>query len=153
MNAGGFELLRDGEALLFGFHRAGTGDHGDVRTADFHFTGGSGDGEDGIFFFDVAGNEFVRLGDGDAVDDAGHGFENAEVDGAGVAGDADGGASNAGDGMRFEAERFDFVANGADLCVGGVGLHDDEHVESVREKRRIGHGATESTELKGREEV
>ena len=54
MDAGGFELLRDGEALLFGFHRAGTGDHGDVRAADEDVTGRSGNVEDGIFFFDVA---------------------------------------------------------------------------------------------------
>ena len=36
--------------------------------------------------------------------------------------------------MSFEAERFDAVADGADLFVGGVGLHDNEHVESVRER-------------------
>ena len=126
-HTGGLELLGDGEALLFGFDGAGTGDHGDVRAADENFTGGSGDGDDGIFFLDVAGNEFVGLGDGNAFDDAGHGFEDAEIDGAVVAGDADGGASGAGDGMRFEAERFDFFADGADLFFGGVGLHDDEH--------------------------
>jgi len=147
VNAGGLELLRDGETLLFGFHGAGTGDHGDVRAADFHFTGGGGDGEDGIFFFHIAGNEFVGLGDGNAVDDARHGFENAEVDGARVAGNPNGGAPRAGNGMGFEAEGFDFVANGANLCVGGVGLHDDEHVESVREKGRIGHEGTERAEL------
>ena len=77
--------------------------------------------------FDVAGDEFVGLGDGNAFDDAGHGFENAEVDGAVIAGDADGGAAGAGDGMGFEAEGFDAVADGADLFVGGVGLHDNEH--------------------------
>ena len=48
---------------------------------------------------------------------------------------------DAGDGMGFEAERFDAVADGADLFVGGVGLHDNEHEkprmwceESVMEK-------------------
>jgi hypothetical protein len=29
--------------------------------------------------------------------------------------------------VSFEAEGFDAVADGADLCVGCVGLHDDEH--------------------------
>jgi hypothetical protein len=29
--------------------------------------------------------------------------------------------------VSFEAEGFDAVADSADLCIGGVGLHDDEH--------------------------
>ena len=36
--------------------------------------------DDGVFFLNVAGNKFVGLGDGDAFDDARHGFERAEVD-------------------------------------------------------------------------
>jgi hypothetical protein len=29
--------------------------------------------------------------------------------------------------MGFEAEGFDAIADGADLFLGGMGLHDDEH--------------------------
>ncbi len=70
-------------------------------------------------------DELVRLGDGDAFDDAGHGFEDAEIDGAVVAGDADGGASCAGNGVGFQAEGFDAIADVLDLSLGGVRLHDD----------------------------
>ena len=118
-------MLGDGETLLLGFDGARSGDHGDVGTAYEDVTGRSGDADDGVLFLDVAGDEFVGLGDGNAFDDAGHGFEDAEIDGAVVAGDADGGASGAGDGMSFKAEGFDAVADCADLLFSGVGLHDD----------------------------
>ena len=48
--------------------------------------------------FDVAADELVRLADRDTLDDSGHKLERAQVDGAGIAGDADGGASGAGNG-------------------------------------------------------
>ena len=57
--------------------------------------------------FGVAADELVGLADGDALDHAGKRFEDAEVDGSVIAGDADGGASGPGDGMRFETEAFD----------------------------------------------
>ena len=93
--------------------------------ADEDVAARSGDAEDGVFGFHVAADEFVGLADGDAFDDAGERFEDAEVDRAVVAGDADGGACGAGNGMGFEAEAFDACADGADLLLGGVGLHDD----------------------------
>ena len=127
VNTGGLELRGDGKTLVFGFDGARASDHGDVRAADEDVAGRCGDFDDGVFFLDVARNEFVGLSDRDALDDAGHGFENAEIDFAGVAGDANGGAGGAGDGMRFEAEGFDAVADVADLLLGGVRLHDDEH--------------------------
>ena len=125
--ARGFQAFGDGEALRFGFDGAGAGDKSEVGTSGEDVSGRSGDADDGVFFFDIAGDEFVGLGDGNAFDDTGHGFQNAKVDGAVVAGDADGGAPGAGDGVSFEAEGFDALANGADLFFGGVGLHDDEH--------------------------
>ena len=82
--------------------------------AEEHVAAGSGDAQDAVFCFYVAADEFVRLADGDAFDDAGEGFEGAEVERALVAGDADGGACCAGNGMGFEAEAFDAFANGAD---------------------------------------
>lgn len=127
MDAGGLELLGNGEALLFGFYGAGASNHGDVLAADEDITRGRGNFDNGIFFFDIAGDKLVGLGDGNAFDNAGHGFEEAEVDDAGIAGDADGGARGAGNGMRFHAEGIDAVTDGADLFVSGVGLHDNEH--------------------------
>ena len=44
-----------------------------------------------------------------------------------VAGDADGGALRAGHGVGAVSERFDFLADGADLLFGGLRLHDNEH--------------------------
>src|SRR4029077_7490159 len=102
--AGRFEAFGDGVALFGSFDGAGSGDHGDVYAADEDVPGGSGNFDDGVFFLDVARDEFVGLGDRDAFDYARHGFENAEIDGAGIAGDADSGAAGAGDGMGFEAE-------------------------------------------------
>ena len=126
-DASGFELLGDGETLLFGFDSAGASDHGNVLAADENVARRSGDADDGVLFLDITRNEFVGLGNGNALDDAGHGFESAEVDSAGVAGDADGGAAGTGDGVRFQAESFDAITNSADLIFGGVRLHDDEH--------------------------
>src|SRR5208283_104193 len=85
-DAGGLELLGYGETLLFGFDSAGASDHSDVRATNEDITGRGGNFDDGVLFFDVAGDEFVGLGDGDTFDDAGHGFENAEVDDTGISG-------------------------------------------------------------------
>ena len=126
-DAGSLELLGDGEALFFGFDGAGPSDHRDVRTADKDVARGRGDLDDGVFLLHVAGDQFVGLGNRDALDDAGHGFECAEVDGTGIAGDTNGRAAGAGDRVGFEAEGFDAIANGANLLFGGVGLHDYEH--------------------------
>jgi hypothetical protein len=124
-DTGGLELFGDGEALFFGFHGAGAGDHGEVRSTDEDVSRGSGDADDGGFCFYVEADEFVGLGYGNAFDDAGHGFKDAEIDGAIVTGDADGGPARAGDWVGLETQRFDFVADRADLFVGSVRLHDD----------------------------
>jgi hypothetical protein len=68
-------LCGDGEALLFGFDGAGAGGHGEMLAADEDVTGRSGDADDGGILFDVEGDEFIGLGDRDAFDYAGHGFE------------------------------------------------------------------------------
>jgi hypothetical protein len=98
-----------------------------MLSTDEDVAGRSWDAEDGIFFLGVAADELVGLADGNAFDDAGHGFEDAQVDGALIAGDADGGAASSGNGMRLEAETFDALADGANLVLGGVRLHDYEH--------------------------
>jgi len=126
-HTGGFQAFGDGEALLLGLDGTRAGDESDVGASGEDVARGSWDTDDRVFFLDVARDEFVRLGDRNAFDDTGHGFENAKVDGAVVSSDADGGASGTGDGVSFEAEGFDAVADGAYLCLGGVRLHDDEH--------------------------
>src|SRR5260370_13599255 len=125
--AGFLDALGDGKPLLLGFDGARAGDERDVLAADDDVAGGRGNSEDAVFFFGVAADEFIGLADRDALADAGHGFKNAEIDGAFVAGDTDGGADRAGDGMRFEAQALDALADGADLFLGCVGLHDDKH--------------------------
>jgi hypothetical protein len=126
--ASGFgDLLGDGHALGFGLNGAGAGDERDVGAANEDVAARRGDAEDGVFSLGVAADELVGLANRDALDDAGKRFENAEIDGAVVAGDADGGAGGSGDGMGFEAEAFDAQADGADLLLGGMGLHDDQH--------------------------
>lgn len=125
--AGLGDLLGDGHALRFGLDGAGPSDQGDVAAADEDIASGSGDTQDGVFLLGIAAHQFVGLADGDALDDAWKGFEDAEVDGAVVAGNTDGGASGAGYGVSLESEAFDTLADRADLFLGGVGLHDYKH--------------------------
>jgi hypothetical protein len=125
--AGLFDSGGDGEALLLGFDGAGAGDQGDVPAADKHVARRRGYAQDGVFFLGLAANKFVGLTDGDAFGDAGKRFEDAKVHDVFVAGNADGRAVCARHGMRFEAEAFDASADCANLFLGGVGLHDDEH--------------------------
>ena len=126
-HAGGLELLSDSEALLFSFDGTGASYHGDVSATDEDVAGGSWNFNDGVFCFDVTGNEFVGLGDGNTFDNTWHGFEEAEINGAGIAGDTDGGPGGAGDGVGFHAEGVDAIADGANLFLGGVGLHNNKH--------------------------
>jgi hypothetical protein len=124
--AAGFgDALGDGEALKFGFDGAGASNHGDMLAADEDVAKGSGNAKDGVFFLGVAADELVGLADRDALDYSGQGFEDAEIDSAIVPGDANGGAGGAGNGVSFEAEAFDALADGPDLLFGGVRLHDD----------------------------
>ncbi len=121
------EASGDGQALLLGFDRAGTRDEGDLIATDDDVAGGRGDSQNTVFLFGVAADKFVRLADGDALDDAGEGLEDAEVDGALVAGDADGGAEGARHGMGLQTEAFNALANFANLLLGGVRLHYNQH--------------------------
>ena len=107
------------------FDAARSGDDGEVGASD----GGGRIGklDDGVVGLRVAADQFVGLGDANDFLHSGHFFERAGVDFALVAGDADGGALRAGDGVGAVSKRFDFLANGADLLFGGLRLHDDEH--------------------------
>ena len=124
-NAGFFDAFGGGEALFFGFYRARAANQAHVFAAEKNVAARGGNAQDGVFFFDIAADEFVGLADGNAFDHAGEGFEDAKIERAFVAGDADGGAEGARDGMRFKAEALDAFANGANLRLGGVRLHYD----------------------------
>src|SRR5262249_53483892 len=97
----GFELARDLKALRCAFNRAGPRDERKVRSSDPYFAGRGGDLNDRVFFLGVAADQFVRFADRNAFDHARHGFKNAQVECAVVAGDADGGASGTGDGVSL----------------------------------------------------
>jgi len=124
-HTGLLEAFGDSETLFLGFDGARTGHQCDVLAADDDVAGRRGDSEDSVFFLGVAADEFVWFADGDAFDDAGEGLEDAEVNGSFVAGDADGGTEGARHGVSFQTEAFDALANGADLLLGSVRLHDD----------------------------
>src|SRR5438046_716418 len=125
--AGFLGALGDSQALLFGFDGAGTGNESNVLAAYNDVSRGRGDSKDAVFFFGVAADELVRLADGDAFANAGHGFEDAEINGAFVAGDSDGRANRSGDGVRLEAQAFNALADGAYLFFSSVRLHNDKH--------------------------
>ena len=59
LRSGCGDLLGDGEGLFAAFNGAGAGDDGEVAAADGGV--GSGEADDGVFFFDVAAGEFVGL--------------------------------------------------------------------------------------------
>src|SRR5262249_15119388 len=114
-NAGGPKLARDFETLRFGFDGAWPRDEREMCAADEDVPRGSGNADDRVFFLGVSADEFVGLADGDALDHAGHGFEDTEVDCAVIAGDADGGTGGSGNWVGFKTERLDALADRADL--------------------------------------
>ena len=95
--------------------------------ADDDVSGRRGNSKDAVLFLGVTADEFIRLADRDAFADAGHGFEDAEIDSTFVAGDSYGRSNGTGDGMRFEAQAFDALADGAYLFFRSVRLHDHKH--------------------------
>ena len=123
LRAGGCDLLGDGEGLFAAFDGAGTGDDGEVASADGGV--GAGEADDGVFFFNVAAGKFVGLGDADHFGDAGQLFNVAAVDFALVAGDADGGALRAGHGVGAKTQSFNMLADRLDLFRSGLRLHHD----------------------------
>ncbi len=98
LRAGCGDLFGDGKGLLAALDGAWAGDNGEIAAADGGV--GSGEADDGVFFFYVAAGELVGLGDTNDFGDAGHLFEVAAVDFALVAGDSDGGALGAGHRVR-----------------------------------------------------
>src|ERR1700681_73319 len=123
--AGFLDAFGSGETLLFGFYRARAANQADVFAPEKNAAGRRGDAQDAVFFFDIAADEFVGLADRNAFDHAGKGFDNAKIERAFVAGNADGGAYGAGNGMCLKAQTFDAFANGTNLRLGGMRLHYD----------------------------
>ncbi len=87
--AGFLDALGDGQTLLFGFHGARAGHEGDVLAPNDNLAGGSGDAKDGVFLLRVAADKLVGLADWNAFHNAGQRFQDAKIDLAFVAGDAD----------------------------------------------------------------
>ena len=130
LGSGAGDALGNGEGLVAALDGAGAGDDGEVGAAD-------GDGEfgkldDRVVGLGVAADKFVGLGDADDFLHARHFFERPGFDLALVAGDADGGALRAGHGVGAVSERFDFLADGADLLFGGLRSHDDQHMRTSK---------------------
>src|SRR5258708_14167517 len=125
--SGFFDALGDSQALLLGFHGTRASDESNVLAADDNLARGRRDSKDAVFFFGVTPDELIRVADGDAFADTGHGFEDSEINCAFVAGDDDGRSNRAGDRVRSEAQASDALADFADLFLGGVRLHDNQH--------------------------
>ena len=111
------------ECLLAVLNGARPGNYRQRRAADGGV--GAGKADDGVVFLNVAADQFVRLGDADDFLHARQFFQRARLDLALVAGNADGGALRAGDGVGAVAHRLDFLADRTHLLFGGVRLHDD----------------------------
>src|SRR5207253_10548965 len=82
---------------------------------------------DGVFFFDVAADQLVRLRYPDDFLHARHIVQRALLDFALVARDADRGAGSSGHGVRPVSERLDSLTDGAYLLFRGMRLHHDQH--------------------------
>src|SRR6202166_4646560 len=78
--AGFLDAFGSGEALLFGFYRARAANQANVFSTEEDVAGRSGNAQDGVFFFDIAADQFVGLADRNAFDDAGEGFEHAKIE-------------------------------------------------------------------------
>src|SRR6185437_6628654 len=125
LGAGGVHALGHGESLLAVFHRARTGDDGQGASADGGI--GAGEGDDRVFFFNIAADQLVGLADPNNFLDARHFLQRARFDLGLIAGDANGGALRARDGVGAIAHGLDFLTRLPDLLLGGVRLHYNQH--------------------------
>src|ERR1700674_5450665 len=132
LGSGAGDALGDFKRLIASLDSARAGDDGQVGASD-------GDRrtfqvrickfDDGVVGLGVATDQFVGFGDADDFLHAGHFFQCPGFDLALIASDADGGALRARHGVGAVSERFDLLANGADLLFGGLRLHDYQHME------------------------
>ena len=125
--AGFLDAFGDGQALFLSLHGAGACHQGHVLASNNDVARRCGDAQNGVFFLGVAANQLVRLADRNAFHNAGKGFQNAKIDLALIAGDADGGSQRTGNRVSFEAKAFDALADRPHLLLGGMRLHDDQH--------------------------
>ena len=93
----------DGERLLARLHRAGPGHDHEAAAAHRHVA----HAHDAVLGLHLARDELVGVGDGDDLEHAGQALEDGRVQRALVAGDADGGALGARDGVGLEAAGLD----------------------------------------------
>ena len=123
---------RDGQRLLHGLDRAGSGHQHQLGAADRH----RAHAHDAVLALHLAGDELVGVGDRDDLQHAGKALEGRRIQGALVAGDADGGALRAGDRVGLEAAGLDRLLHAADLLRGRVLPHHHQHVGTPPRRER-----------------
>ena len=82
---------------------------------------------DRVLLLYIAADQLVGLRDPDHLRDAGEFFEVALIDGAAVAGDADGGALRARHGVGAKAQQLNLFADCLDFFRRCLRFHDHEH--------------------------
>src|SRR5262249_41941800 len=125
LRAGSAHPLSGGEGLIAAFDCAWSGNDRQARTAEGRVL--TGEGDDCIFFFEVAADELVRLADPDEFLPSGLSSQRPRLHFALVARDAHRRALSSGHGVRPISERFNLLADRAHLLFGGVRLHHDQH--------------------------
>src|SRR6476619_5680338 len=105
--------LGDGEGLLVALDSARSRDNSKTGAADCG--GSSRKANDRIFFFDVTADELIGLRNLNDFLHARHFFQRALLDFTFIPGDADGGTSRSGHGMRPVPKFLDLLANRAHL--------------------------------------
>ena len=109
--------------MLPRFDRAWPGDHGERAIANLRTT----DIDNRSVLFQIERDQFVRFAHANGLGHAGQIFEMLQTDRALVAGDANGGTSGTGHGMRAQAKRLNHADDAGDFRFRGIGIHDDEH--------------------------
>ena len=104
-------------------HGAGAGDDGQLVAAD----GRVADAHDRLLGAEVERDQLVGLGDADGLGHARHVLEVCGVDGAGVAGDADGRAARARHLVGAKPHVADDAHDRLDVALGRVRFHHNEH--------------------------
>ncbi len=117
----------DRKRLLTRLDSARPGDDRQVASANGGV--GTGKADDGVFFLGVAAHQLVGFRDADHLGDALQRFNVAAIHLTLIAGNADGSALRAGQGMGAIPKRLNVIADCLDLFRTCLRLHDYEHFE------------------------
>src|SRR5690348_7401410 len=97
------DCLGNGKFLNVTLNRTWTSDDRQFISTDGRVT----DAHDGLFRSQIERDQFVRFADANRFGHAAEAFKVGRIDGALIAGDADGGTSGAWHRMAFETQFFD----------------------------------------------